>query len=54
MKMNYIINMARFLNRFGNAWLIKPAGEKHELVGGSDQDYTEAKEWISLFAHEIF
>ena len=54
MKMNYIINTARFLNRFGKAWLIKRAGEKHELVGGSDKDYTAAKEWISLFAHEIF
>ena len=54
MKMNYIINTARFLNRFGKAWLIKRVGEKHELVGGSDQDYTEAKEWISLFAHEVF
>ena len=44
MKMNYIINTARFLNRFGKEWLIKRADEKHELVGGNDQDYTEAKE----------
>jgi hypothetical protein len=53
MKMNCIVNPARILNRFGNAWLIKRADGKHELVGGSDRDFTEAKEWVSLFAHEI-
>jgi len=31
MKMNYIINPARILNRFGKAWLIKRANGKHEL-----------------------
>ena len=53
MKMNCIINPARILNRFGNAWLIIRTDGKHELVGGSDRDFTEAKEWVSLFAHEI-
>ena len=46
MKMNCVINTARFLNCFGKAWLIKRADEKHELAGGSDQDYTEAKQSV--------
>jgi hypothetical protein len=53
MKMNCIINPARILNRFGKAWLIKRANGKHELVGGTADDCTEAKEWASLSAHEI-
>jgi hypothetical protein len=53
MKLNCVINTAGILNRFGNAWLIKRADGKHELVGGNASDFTEAKEWVSLFAHEI-
>ena len=53
MKMNCIINPARILNRFGKAWLIKRANGKHELVGGTADDCTDAKEWASLSAHEI-
>jgi hypothetical protein len=52
MKMNCIINPARILITFGHAWLINRADGRQELVGGSDQDCTEAKEWVSLFAHE--
>ena len=53
MKMNYIINPARILNRFAKAWLIKRANRKHELVGGTADDCTEVMEWASLSAHEI-
>jgi hypothetical protein len=53
MKMNCIISPARILRHFSHAWLIQRADGKHELVGGSERDYTEAKEWVSLFAHEI-
>ena len=53
MKLNCVINTGKIVNRFGNALLIKRSDGKHELVGGSDRDYTEAKEWVSLFAHEI-
>jgi hypothetical protein len=53
MKMNCLIKPARILNRFGQAPLIQRADGKHELLGGSEEDYTEAKEWVSLFAHEI-
>ena len=38
---------------FGNACLIKRTDGLHELVGGNENSFTEAKEWVSLFAHEI-
>ena len=53
MKINCVINTGKIVNRFGNALLIKQSDGKHELVGGTDRDFTEAKEWVSLFAHEI-
>jgi hypothetical protein len=53
MKLNCVINTGKIVNRFGKAWLIKRADGKHELVGGSDSDFSDAKEWVSLFAHEI-
>lgn len=53
MKMNHRIKSAKIINRFGNAWLIRGANGKYALVGGSDGDYTEAQEWVSLFAHDI-
>ena len=53
MKLNCVINTGKMVNRFGKACLIKRADGKHELVGGSDSDFSEAKEWVSLFAHEI-
>jgi hypothetical protein len=48
-----IINPWEIINHFGNALLIQRADGKHEPVGGSDGDYTAAKERVSLFAHEI-
>ena len=54
MKLNCIKTPARVINRFGNAWLIRLANGKHELVGGNDSDYTAAKEWVSLFAHDVY
>ena len=53
MKMNCSVKPARILRHFGQAPLIERADGKHELVGGSEGEYTEAKEWVSLFAHEI-
>jgi hypothetical protein len=43
----------KIINRFGNALLVQRTDGKHELVGGSDNDYIAAKEWVSLFAHTI-
>jgi hypothetical protein len=41
------------LKCFGNARLIKRPDGKHELVGGNENNFAEAKEWVSLFAHEV-
>ncbi len=48
-----IVNTAKVINRFGNAWLIRRANGRHELIGGTDSDFTAAKEWASLFAHDV-
>ena len=48
-----IVNTARIVNRFGNAWLIRRTNGRHELIGGTDGDFTAAKEWASLFAHDV-
>ena len=34
---------------FGNARLVKRLNGKFELLGGTDADRTDAKEWCSLF-----
>ncbi|HWY29279.1 MAG TPA: hypothetical protein VNX46_00910 [Candidatus Acidoferrum sp.] len=51
--LHIFINPWRIINHFGNALLVQRFDGKHELLGGSDGDYTAAKEWVSLFAHEI-
>lgn len=38
---------------FGGAALIERPEGSHILAGGSREDRSEAKEWISLFMHEI-
>jgi len=38
---------------FGDARLIKTLEGHWELRGGSQDDHREAKEWISLFMHEV-
>jgi hypothetical protein len=48
-----ILNPTTILNRFGKAWLIKKANGERELVGGSVSDFTEAREWVSMFAHDV-
>jgi hypothetical protein len=37
---------------FGQARLVKKLDGKLELVGGTNEDRTAAREWISLFCHE--
>ena len=53
MKINYIIKTKSIINRFGNAWLVRASNGKTALVGGTASDFTEAKEWVSLFAHDV-
>jgi len=48
-----IVNTAKVINRFGNAWLIRRGNGRHELIGGTAGDFTAAKEWASLFAHDV-
>lgn len=37
---------------FGRARLIRKANSHFEVQGGSAEDHTEAKQWVSLFLHE--
>jgi hypothetical protein len=38
---------------FGQARLVRRLDCKFELRGGSIEDHCAAKEWISLFMHEV-
>ncbi len=38
---------------FGEAKLVRDANGCHELIGGNVSDLVTAKEWVSLFAHEM-
>ena len=38
---------------FGQARLVKRLDSKFELKGGSVEDRSTAKEWLSLFMHEV-
>lgn len=53
MKINYRIKSKSIINRFGSAWLVRGSNGKTALVGGTARDFTEAKEWVSLFAHDV-
>jgi len=38
---------------FGAARLVRQLDGQHELIGGTAEDHAAAREWCSLFAHEI-
>jgi hypothetical protein len=38
---------------FGTARLVRKSNGRHELIGGSADDHAAAREWCSLFAHEV-
>ena len=40
------------LTYFGTARLVKKLDGKLELIGGTDEDRTAVREWISMFLHE--
>lgn len=42
----------QLITHFGQAKLIRTPDGATELRGGQAQDFTTAKEWISLFMHE--
>jgi hypothetical protein len=43
----------RLIAIFGTARLMRQPNGRHELVGGSAADCTEAREWCSLFAPAV-
>jgi hypothetical protein len=43
----------RIIARFGVARLVKKTDGRHELIGGTTDDHTDAREWCSLFAPEV-
>ena len=47
------VNRVRVILRFGRADLVSVNHGRLELRGGTDADRTEAKEYISLFMHEV-
>ena len=60
MKMNKItnlirnlINADRIIQWFGSARLVRRSDGRHELIGGTRADLAAAREWISLFGHDI-
>jgi hypothetical protein len=56
MRLNSHISQAdrgQIVRHFGEARLVKFSRGKYELIGGNAGDLTAAKEWVSLFAHEI-
>jgi len=48
-----LLNSDEVIAYFGQAKLVKRLDSKFELRGGSREDRTAAKEWISLFMHEV-
>ena len=56
MKLNYLTSFIRregeTIATFGEAQLVKQLDGKLELIGGSSESRTAAKEWVSLFLHE--
>jgi hypothetical protein len=46
-------NSGTVIARFGGAALIERPEGSHILTGGSRDDRSEAREWISLFMHEV-
>jgi hypothetical protein len=38
---------------FGQARLVRRIDGRHELIGGSQADHFAAREWCSLFQHEL-
>jgi len=38
---------------FGKARLVRTRQGKYELQGGTREDRIEAREWISLFMHQV-
>ena len=44
---------SQIVRLFGDAKLICHSNGQYEFVGGSPDDHAAAREWCSLFAHEV-
>jgi hypothetical protein len=44
---------SQIVRLFGDAKLICHSNGSHELIGGTADDHTAAREWCSLFAQEV-
>ena len=57
MKLNLLARLKQdegeLIASFGDARLVRHLSGKFELLGGSEADRAEAKEWCSLFLHEV-
>ena len=57
MKINQLLQFTRneteLIATFGDARLVRKLDGRHELIGGTPDDLTAAREWCSLFAHEL-
>jgi len=42
----------RVIARFGNATLVRGADRRYALVGGTEAEAAEAREWTAHFLHE--
>ncbi|MEI2722599.1 MAG: hypothetical protein V9H26_03340 [Verrucomicrobiota bacterium] len=56
MKLNLLARLKQdegeLIASFGDARLVRHLSGKFELLGGSEADRADAKEWCSLFLHE--
>ena len=50
---NLILIQNEVMAHFGEARLVKTWDNKYELVGGSEQDKSDAMDWVALFCPEI-
>ena len=48
-----LVRHGKIIQWFGEARLVRHPNGRYELIGGTRADFTAAKEWISLFGHEI-
>jgi hypothetical protein len=48
-----LMRHSKIVQWFGEGRLVRHPNGRYELIGGTRADFTAAKEWISLFGHEI-
>jgi hypothetical protein len=46
-------DVSQHIANFGTARLVKKQDGRYELIGGTADDHAAAREWCSLFHHEL-